>query len=68
MKNPKPSLPLAHLRKLAITKPLYPAHSGHGLSLGGGFPGHHHGRPPGEALDLSPHEVTYSKLFIILEK
>jgi len=66
--SPKPALLIAHLRKLAIAKPLYPAHSGHGLALGGGFPGHHHGRPPGEALDLSPHKVTYSKLLVILEE
>lgn len=57
-----------HLWKLAITKPLYPSHAGHCLALGGGFPGHHHGRPPGESFDFSPHKVAYSKLLIILEE
>lgn len=57
-----------HLRELAITKPLDPPHAGHGLALGSGLPGHHHGRPPGEALDLSPHEIPYPELLPILEK
>ncbi|KAL0595220.1 hypothetical protein AAY473_035410 [Plecturocebus cupreus] len=63
-----PSLPETHLRELAIAKPLDPPHARHGLSLGGGFPRYHHGGPPGEALDLPPHEVPYSKLLPILEE
>lgn len=62
-----PTSPWTHLGELAITKPLDPPHAGHGLALGGGLPRHHHGRPPGEALDLAPHEVPNSKLFPILE-
>lgn len=63
----EPALPWTHLGELAIAKPLDPPHAGHGLALGGDLPRYHHGRPPGEALDLSPHEVPYSKLLPILE-
>lgn len=67
-KRRRDHLAMAHLRKLAVTKPLYPSHARHGLALGGGFPGNHHGRPPGEALDFSPYKVAYSKLLIILQE
>lgn len=55
-----------HLGELAVSKPLQPPHAVAGLPLAGGPPGDHDAGPPGETLDLSPHQLTDTKAFVIL--
>lgn len=57
-----------YLRELAVSKPLEPPHAVAGLPLAGGAPRHHDAGPPGEALDLPPHQLTDAETLVVLEK
>lgn len=56
----------SHLRELAITEPLQPPHAMSGLSFARGAPGDHDAWPPGEPLDLPPHQLSNAKTLVVL--
>ena len=37
-----------------------------GLPLAGGTPRHHHAGPPGEALDLPPHQLPDAEALVVM--
>lgn len=55
-----------HLGELAVSEPLQPPHAVAGLPLAGGPPGDHDARPPGETLNLPPHQLADAKAFVVL--
>lgn len=56
----------AHLRELAVAEPLQPPHAMRGLSFARSAPGDHDAWPPGEPLNLPPHQLPNTETLVVL--